>query len=279
MNDSVSYQIENVGKYFVSRSFIFEIPKSNPSILKLVFKCSTSETMYLYVYNLNYKTPLSLSNYYLYQIILKDLEINYEFTVLDDNVNINFESIIEYPQYQDTFNLTVNDKKYIFNESSQLSLSLNKGTTYSIKFNAVLLSTLTINSYFFIYIGRGINDNTLYYPINNLTYTTILSNHKWFIIDTIDSIDNYNRYKLSIIEGFHEKISNNFNIRVKKYDTYNIDYIKNNLPLSDDDYDEYLNLDYENSLIFQVCENCLNSLTILIQIDLKYKYADVLKRG
>ena len=276
MEGSTYYDYEGTGwnsKSF-SGSWSFDVPEGDdkPSIIKIIIKTGCTETMYLYMYNLNYKIPLSLSNYYLYQIILKDLEINYEITVLDEDVNINFESTIEYPQLYDKFNLSINENNYIFNESSLLKLSLNKGTTYSIKFKAALLSPVSTKSYFFIYLGKERNYNSLYYPTNYLTYMTILSNYKWYIIDTINSIDNYNSYKLSIIEGYQDKIDNKLNIRIKKYDTYDIEHIKHNLPISNDDYDEKLELEYDNSLTFKVCENCLNSRTILIQIDLNYLY-------
>ena len=75
-----------------------------------------------------------------------------------------------------------------------------------------------------------------------------------------------------MIEGFNGKIENKLNIRIKTYGTYDIEFIKNNIPNLDDNYDEEINLDYDEVVTFKACDNkCLNSKSILIRIDLTYK--------
>ena len=61
------------------------------------------------------------------------------------------------------------------------------------------------------------------------------------------------------------------NIRIKKYNTYDTEYIKNNIPVSNDDYDERIILKDYNSISFKVYDNSyLTDKTILIYIELNY---------
>ena len=105
-----------------------------------------------------------------------------------------------------------------------------------------------------------------------MAYTTIYSNNKWYIIDSINSIDNINSYILKIKEGYNSAYSSIFNIRIKRYETYDTNYIKNNIPILDDDYDEEIKLESNNIMNFVTCRkiNCQYSKTILIQIELNY---------
>ena len=131
-------------------------------------------------------------------------------------------------------------------------------------------SEFTNNTYFFIYFANQNLQELLFYKQSILTYTTIISTNKWYIIDSINLINNYNYYNFSIIEGYKDD-QININIRIKKYRTYDIEYIKNNIPVSIDEYDETKSLINNNELIFKTCENHnLEEKIILIYIELSY---------
>ena len=65
------------------------IPKSDPKpqILRLeVINKNHNYPYYMYLYNKNYIIPLDISNYYLYQLSLNALEINYEVINLSKDI-------------------------------------------------------------------------------------------------------------------------------------------------------------------------------------------------
>ena len=254
----------------------YTVPSDNPQILKFyVTKTGwypNYDIFYLYVYNTDYKIPLSISNYYLYRIIIKNLEINYKIDELSEDNKIVFDAKIENPQYTDKFKLNMDGQNYTFEKTDSLQLELKKGKSYSIKFKADIQGPVSLNSYFFIYLGKDRNYNDLFYKTNNLTFPTVITDIKWYIVDTINLIDNYNHYNFSMVEGFQNDTKNIFNIKIKKYDTYDINYIKEHTPDSDEDYDEKILLEYDKYYTFKACEDtCLNYKTILIEVDLNYQ--------
>lgn len=252
------------------------VPLSKPSILRLqVTNLNHEDPYYLYMYNNNYTIPLSFPNYYLYQITVTGLNIQYKIKDLSEDINLKLEAVIEYPQYKDKLTVIINDgvNEYLksFEETSSYNFELKKDSIYTLVLNPSFNSLFTNNTYFFITFGKEENFPLLFYENNILTYTTILSNNKWYIIDSINSIDNYNYYKFSIAEGYQGPNDKNLNIRIKRYNTYDINFIKNNIPSSVSEYNENYILKNDNSLTFKACENTyLNEKTILIYIELNY---------
>jgi hypothetical protein len=258
--------------YLPYKTHTLAIPSSRPSILRLeVTNYNHEDPYYLYMYNKNYVIQLQYPNYYLYQISLKDLKINYMIKDLNEDMYLKLEAKIEYPQYKDKINIIIKDEENEYNntfdETSSFTFELNKNKKYSLIMSPEFNSIFTNNTYFFLTFEKEQNFPLLFYKNNNLEFTTILSNNKWYIIDSINSIDNYNHYNFSIIEGYQDNSANSINIRIKRYPTYNIEYIKNNLP---GEYDEnyILNVD---SFAFKSCQNASPyDKTVLIYLELNY---------
>ena len=109
--------------YTDSLNYTLKIPPSRPSIIRMeVSNLNNEDPYYLYMYNKNYKIPLSIQNYYSYQISVKDLDILYEINDLKENVNLHLEAKIEYPQYNDSINIIVynddNTYSHLFDQTS-----------------------------------------------------------------------------------------------------------------------------------------------------------------
>ena len=246
------------------------INENIPILIKLGFQANKIRPIFDY-FNYDF-------DQYQYGIIkyTKDKNINMIFKTDLNRYTFNYYNCYLPLEYNnDTSNIinpelfniiNINSKEYIFMKETNLNLERN-----IMKNNKLIKEYLYM---IFCFNGRvkiSTGDAETFYQKSLLSYSTILSNKKWYIIDSVNSIDNYNKYKLSIIEGFQGKIENKLNIRMKKYNTYNIDYIKNNMPNLDEDYDEELKLEYDEFIIFKICENtCLNSKSILMRIDLNY---------
>ena len=71
----------------------------------VVTNLNHEDPYYLYMYNKNYKIPLIIQNNYLYKISSKDIEILYEIDNLTEDINLQLEAKIEYPQYHDSINI------------------------------------------------------------------------------------------------------------------------------------------------------------------------------
>ena len=128
-----------------------------------------------------------------------------------------------------------------------------------------------------IYFGENeSNYKTLFYQNDNIiTYKSIFENNKHYFIDSINLIDGYNLYNFNLSEISSETNLKNLiiNICIKKYSTYDINYIKNNTPISEDDYDQRIVKKNTNSFIIQTSEGVsLDYKLILIYIDINYKY-------
>ena len=251
-------------------------PDPPPSILRLDMSSTTSNAkikFFVYIYNKGYKIPLKFPNCILNNIIFKDLEIPFEIVDLPENKKLILESKIEYPQLGDNVVVDVNQNSYKFSEAKSVEILLEKDYTYTIRIKPFLESLVTLNTYIMIYFAEDRDFNTLFYPDNILKYNTILLNKKWYIIDSVNNIDEYNKYNLTINEGFESNDKLRYNIKVKRYQTNDITYIKNNIPTTIYDYEEILEPIIEKSLTFTVCEkSCLDAKAILIEIDLNYNY-------
>ena len=261
-------------------NYTLKIPSKDPKpkILRLKVTNKNHEyPYYLYIFNRNYVIPLDCSHYYLYQISLTNLTINYKIDSLDEDIYLKLEAKIEYPNYDDKLDVTIKQEgkeinKTTFNESSSsFTYKLNNRTDYSLTLSSELKSMkFTNNTYFFITFEQKDNLPILFYKNVNITYTTILSGYKWYMIDSINSIDNYNSYNFSILEGYQGG-DNKINIWIKKYETYNESYIKDNIPKSTSDYDENYNEPESSFIAFKACENSdPKDKTILIYIELNY---------
>ena len=121
---------------------------------------------------------LIIPNYYLYKIINKDIEILYEIDNLKEDINLQLEAKIEYPQYHDNINITLyNDSDiyfHLFDKTSSFGFQLQKSQKYTLKLSPHFNSQFTNNTYFFIYFENQNLQELLFYKKSNLTYTTII---------------------------------------------------------------------------------------------------------
>lgn len=269
--------IDEINDFY--QNFIFhtlKVPEGNPPILRMeVTNYNYVDPYYLYIYNKNYKIPLIFPNYYLYQISLKDLEIQYVINNLPEDTNLKMEAKIQYPQLKDQLQIILYDEgneiSYTFTETSSSFFKLEKNKNYSLKLIPTFNSQFTQYTYFFMTFGNEQDFPILFYQNPTLLFTTILSDNKWYIIDSVNSIDKYNSYNFTFMEGYQNVKDIKINIGIKKYETYDVDYIKNNIPISISSYDEIYYLENSNSMNFEACKaSYTNDKLILIYIELNY---------
>ena len=121
----------------------------------------------MYLFNKNYKIPLISSNYYLYQITQKNLEIKYEIKNLDEDINLKLEAKIQFIIYKDSLNIVLNDGEneynHIFEDTSSYIFELKKNKNYSLKLIPLLYSEFTTDTYFFISFGNEQDYPLLFY--------------------------------------------------------------------------------------------------------------------
>ena len=269
--------IDEINDFYQKSIFhTLKVPEGYPPILRMeVTNYNHDDPYYLYIYNKNYKIPLIFPNYYLYQISLKDLEIQYVINNLPEDTNIKMEAKIQYPQIQDQLQIIlydgINEISHIFDKTSSSFFKLEKNKSYSLKLKPTFNSLFTQYTYFFMTFGNEQDFPILFYQNPTLLFTTILSDNKWYIIDSVNSIDKYNSYNFTFMEGYQNVKDIKINIGIKKYGTYDVDYIKNNTPVSISSYDEIHYLENSNSMNFEACkESYTNDKLILIYIELNY---------
>ena len=269
--------IDEINDFYQKSIFhTLKVPEGYPPILRMeVTNYNHDDPYYLYIYNKNYKIPLIFPNYYLYQISLKDLEIQYVINNLPEDTNLKMEAKIQYPQIQDQLQIIlydgINEISHIFDKTSSSFFKLEKNKNYSLKLKPTFNSLFTQYTYFFMTFGNEQDFPILFYQNPTLLFTTILSDNKWYIIDSVNSIDKYNSYNFTFMEGYQNVKDIKINIGIKKYGTYDVDYIKNNIPGSISSYDEIHYLENSNSMNFEACkESYTNDKLILIYIELNY---------
>ena len=270
--------IDEVKQYY--SKFIYhtlKVPENKPSILRMeVTNLNHDDPYYLFIYNPNYKIPLTFPNYYLYKMSWKELEIQYIINNLPEDTNLKMEAKIEYPEYKDQIQIILYDNgkelSQIFENTTSSFFKLEKNKSYSLKLKPTYKSKITQETYFFMTFGNEKDFPVLFYRYPTLLYTTILSGKEWYIIDSINSIDKYNSYNFTFIEGYQNIKDIKINIGIKKYGTYDIDYIKNHIPASINSYDEIHYLEKTNSMNFEACKSSYtDGKLILIYIYLNYK--------
>lgn len=185
------------------------------------------------------------------------------------------EAKIQYPQFKDQLQIILynegNEISYTFTETSSSFFKLEKNKNYSLKLIPTFNSQFTQYTYFFMTFGNEQDFPILFYQNPTLLFTTILSDNKWYIIDSVNSIDKYNSYNFTFMEGYQSIKDIKINIGIKKYETYDVDYIKNNIPASISSYDEIYYLENSNSMNFEACKaSYTNDKLILIYIELNY---------
>ena len=274
-NNILIDEIEDLYQKYIFHTLNVPERKTSPILRMEVTNYNYDYPYYLYIYNKNYKIPLVFPNYYLYQISLKVLEIQYVINNLPEDTNLKMEAKIQYPQYHDQLQIILydenNELSYIFKDTSFYFFKLEKNKSYSLKLIPTLYSTLTQYTYFFMTFGNEENFPILFYQYPTLSFTTILSSNNWYIIDSVNSIDKYNSYNFTFMEGYQNIKDIKINIGIKKYGTYDVDYIKNNIPASISSYDEIYYLENSISMIFEACKTSYtNDKLILIYIELNY---------
>ena len=259
---------------FYQRSMTFElkVPEVHPPIITLVVTNPNHNfPYYLYFFNRNYVINLDINSHYLYQISLKNLSIKFKINELWEKINMKLEAKIQYPQLYDNLKIEINQKEiqHYFNKTSSFSVELKKETYYEMELIPNLKSEFTNQTFFFIIFTKNNNFPILFYDYSIYNYNTILSKNKWHFIDSINLIDKYNKYEFKFLEGYQKKEEIKIYIRIKKYNTYDIEYIKKHIPSEAAEYDEFFILENETELTFKTCEQC-DQKTILIYIDLNY---------
>ena len=281
--DGNTYIDSFINFYTSERSHVLKIPSTikKPTVLTLrVTNPNHNFPYYLYFYNPNYTIPLSISNYYFYLLSIKNLEIKYEISSLKQDIYLNFQSIIEYPEFHDNINIILNDGEieHFFNEkTSSFSIKLKKNENYKLNLKCIFSSPFTNKTAILIYFGDKEQNNfrSLYYNNNIISYQSIFENNKIYLIDSINLIDEHNSYKFYLNEKSESTDLQNLkiNVHIKKFPTYNSDFIKNNTPTSDEQYDESYIFEQKNSFEIQTSKYLAESeKTILIYIEINYKY-------
>ena len=258
------------------------IPESNPkpSILMLEVTNTRYEIpYYMYIYNKDYMIPLSLSNYYFYQLSMKNLVINYEIPILSQDIYFKVQSTIEFPELSDNIILNFNEGEieHILKEkTSYYEVKLIKNKQYKLNLKCNLFSEFTNKTMILIYFEENEKAfKNLIYNNDIISYKSIFTNDKIFLIDTVNLIDEYNSYTFNLREISEKTNINNIkvNVYIKKYRTYDIDYIKNNTPSSDKQYDEVLTFEKKDSfMIKSINDFSKKEKTILIYLDINYSY-------
>ena len=257
---------------------VLKIPESNPkpNILKLqVENYRYNLPYYLYIYNDNYTIPLNISNYNFYHLSLKNLEINYEIKLLEEDIYLKFQSLVEFPEYTDNIQIKLNDGEieHSFNETASFfDIKLKKGNEYKLNLKCNLFSQFTSKNVILIYFEKEEKPyNNLRYNNDTNTHKSILPIDKIYFIDTINLIDEYNSYsfileEMSLITRLQDiKIK----VYIKKYSTYDLNYIKNNTPSY---YDESVFCEKKN-FIFKTDDDLSKKVkTILIYFEINYSY-------
>lgn len=262
---------------------------TKPSILILsVFSAGTNFQYYIYLYNQNYNIPLSLSNYNFYQIGKSDIEINYEAQISsnDKYEYINFETKFQFPELNDSIYIILENENngtsenYIFNNSlTSLNIELKKNIKYKINLKCQFYYANTYQTAILIYFTQKQKNkfiSLVYKEDNIISSNSILENNEFYFIDNINLIDESNSYYLKLTEK-NSQLVNKQNLKIqiyiKKYSTYDFNFITNNAPSLDKEYDEYYLFDKENSFNFKfhTDRNEANK-TILICAKINYKY-------
>ena len=210
---------------------------------------------------------------------LEDLEINYEIPLLTKDYYIKFQSIIEFPELDDNINILLNngELEHIFKEkSSYFEIFLKKDNKYKLNLKCNLFSEFTSKTLILIYFEENEkNYKNLMYNNETIIYKSIFSNDKIYFIDNINLIDGYNSYIFNLKEKSEKTNLQNLkiNIYIKKYSTYDIDYIKNNTTSSDKEYDEFYLFEKSNTITIKTLSDQTQlDKTKLIYIDINYQY-------
>ena len=259
-----------------------KIPETDPKPQKLelqVTNLNHNSPYYIYLYNNNYIIPLDVSKYYFYQLSLNNLEINYEINNLSKDIYLKFQSIIEFAEFGDNIFIKLNDAEieHIFNEtSSTFYLPLKQNIKYKINMKCNLGQKFTNKTAMLMYFEEdSANYKTLFYENDKIiTYKSIFENNKHYFIDSINLIDGYNLYNFNLNEiSSNTSLENlKISIYIKKFSTYDINYIKNNTPTSKEGYNESFIFEKKNSFTIKACKDYSeNDKTILIYIEIDYK--------
>ena len=276
--------IEEFGNFYTLEiEHVLKIPASTPKPTLLKIKVTNYNyryPYYIYLYNNNYVVPLNFSNYYFYQLSINNLEINYDIDNLSKDIYIKFQTIIEFPELNDNLHIKLNDGEieHIFNEkSSYYDIQFKQNNKYKLNLKCNLNNKFTNKTLMLIYFEENEKDykNLFYQNDINISYKSIFDNNKIYFIDNINLIDGYNLYNFSLNEFSSKTILDNLqiNIYIKKYSTYDINYIKNNTPSSKSDYNEFFNMEKNNSFIIKTCEDhSQQDKTILIYVEINYQY-------
>ena len=231
---------------------------------------------YIYLYNINYRIPLDISKYYFYQLSLNNLEINYDINNISKDIYLKFQSIIEFPLI-DNIHIKLNEgEAHTFNKSSSsfyIPLKQNNKYELNLKCN---LNNFTNKTAMLIYFEENENNykNLFYQNEIIIPYISILENNKHYFIDSINLVDGYNLYNFNLNEMLSKSNLQNLKIKIyiKKYTTYDIDYIKKHIPESEDGYDESSTKEKISSFTIEACKyHSQNEKSILIYIDINYK--------
>ena len=259
-----------------------KIPETDrkPQKLELqVRNLNHNSPYYIYLYNNNYIIPLDVSKYYFYQLSLNNLEINYEINNLSKDIYLKFQSIIEFAEFGANIYIRLNDAEieHIFNEtSSTFYLPLKQNIKYKINMKCNLGQKFTNKTAMLMYFEEdSANYKTLFYENDKIiTYKSIFENNKHYFIDSINLIDGYNLYNFNLNEiSSNTSLENlKISIYIKKFSTYDINYIKNNTPTSKEGYNESFIFEKKNSFTITACKDYSeNDKTILIYIEIDYK--------
>ena len=145
------------------------------------------------------------------------------------------------------FKVKLNDGEieHSFNETASFfDIKLKKGNEYKLNLKCNLFSQFTSKNVILIYFEKEEKPyNNLRYNNDTNTYKSILPKDKIYFIDTFNLIDEYNSYSFNLEEMSRITRLQDIKIKVyiKKYSTYDLNYIKNNTPSYSYQYDESLN--------------------------------------
>ena len=260
-----------------------KIPESDPKPKKLKLQVTNNNynyPYYIYLYNNNYTIPLNISKYYYYQLSLDALEINYDIKNISKNVYIKFKSIVEFAEFGDNIYIRLNDGEieHIFNEtSSTFYMPLKRNYNYTLNMRCNFGHKFTKKTAILIYFEENEDNYRTLFNQNYIIipFQSIFENNKHYFIDSINLIDGYNLYNFNLNEISSKTNLENLkiNIYIKKFSTYNINYIKSNTPTSEAGYDKKYIMTKNNSFTIKAGEDhSENDKTILIYVDINYKY-------
>ena len=257
-------------------------PETDPKSKKLKLEVTNyhyNSPYYIYLYNNNYIIPLDISKYYFYQLSLNNLEINYEINNLPKDIYLKFQSIIEFADFGDNIYIRLDDGEieHIFNEaSSTFYIPLKQNNKYKLNLKCNLGQKFTNKTAMLIHFEEDLaNYKTLFYKNDIIIpYLSIFEKNKLYLIDSINLVDKHNLYNFNLNEISSKTSLENLkiNIYTKKFQTYDINYIRNNTPTSKEGYNESMTFEEKNSFTITACKDYSeNDRTILIYIEIYYK--------